>query len=197
MQLSAVILAGGQSRRMGTDKATLVLEGKTLLEHCVEQVEISGCDRIRISRNLPGYLQDQINNAGPLAGVDAAVHHLSYGELLLVVPIDMPLLGAELLSELINYSHQHQCSCYFEERYLPACVLVTEELKQGLARQLSADGDGSVRGLLAHVQAHALPCNKHQQLQNVNTPEQWQALLADMHSAQQAQSLPFESDEQP
>ncbi|ALS97999.1 molybdenum cofactor guanylyltransferase [Lacimicrobium alkaliphilum] len=190
MKLSAVILAGGQSSRMGVDKARLVLAGQSLLEHCVERIKVSGCDRIRISRNQPGYLQDRFENAGPLGGIEAATHQLPAGELLLVVPVDMPLLGPELLSELINYSHQHQRSCYFNDRFLPACLLLTEELKQDLVRQLSCNGDGSVRGLLKRANAQALPCDKQQQLENVNTPQQWQALLT--QTAQQAQMLSVE-----
>lgn len=192
MKLSAVILAGGQSSRMGTDKATLSIQGKSLLEHCVERIKVSGCDHIRISRNQPGYLQDRVKNAGPLGGIEAAMHQIPAGELLLVVPVDMPLLGPELLSELINYSHQHQCSCYFDDRFLPACLLLTEELKDDLFLQLSSGGDASVRGLLKRANAHALPCDKQQQLQNVNTPRQWQALLIQIQTAQTAQSLSLE-----
>lgn len=187
MKLSALILAGGQSSRMGTDKATLVLEGKTLLEHCVERIKVSGCERIRISRNQPGYLQDRYQHAGPLGGIEAATQQLPAGELLLVVPVDMPLLGPELLSELINYSHQHQCSCYFSDRFLPLCLLLTEALKHDLNLQLDTGGDVSVRGLLKRVKAHPLPCDKPQQLQNVNTPQQWQALMTALKIAQPAQ----------
>lgn len=192
MKLSALILAGGQSSRMGKDKATLMLAGKTLLEHCVERIKVSGCDRIRISRNQPGYLQDRFENAGPLGGIEAATHQIPVGELLLVVPVDMPLLGPELLSELINYSNQHQCSCYFNDRFLPACLLLTEELKDDLVWQLSSGGDASVRALLMRAKAHALPCHKPQQLQNLNTPAQWQALMIQIQTAQTAQTLSFE-----
>jgi molybdopterin-guanine dinucleotide biosynthesis protein A len=39
MQITGIILAGGKSKRMGTDKASLKLDGKTLLERCVELIQ--------------------------------------------------------------------------------------------------------------------------------------------------------------
>ncbi len=49
MNFSAVILAGGQSRRMGRDKAWLKRDGKTLLERQVELVRFLGVTEIFIS----------------------------------------------------------------------------------------------------------------------------------------------------
>ncbi|GGD77787.1 molybdenum cofactor guanylyltransferase [Lacimicrobium alkaliphilum] len=196
MKLSAVILAGGQSSRMGVDKATLVLAGQSLLEHCVERIKVSGCDRIRISRNQPGYLQDRFENAGPLGGIEAAANQLPAEEFLLVVPVDMPLLSPELLSTLINHSHQHRCSCYFQSSYLPACLLLSDKLKDTLFTQLSNEGQGSVKGLLQSAEAQALPCDQEQRLINVNTPQQWQALLTQIHPLQYGQALASEQDSQ-
>ncbi|HHG74860.1 MAG TPA: molybdenum cofactor guanylyltransferase, partial [Persephonella sp.] len=50
MKISAVLLAGGQSKRMGKDKAFLQLNGKTFLRIIAEKLSIY-CDQIIVSGN--------------------------------------------------------------------------------------------------------------------------------------------------
>ncbi|HSO89343.1 MAG TPA: molybdenum cofactor guanylyltransferase, partial [Draconibacterium sp.] len=75
MQITGIILSGGQSTRMGTDKALLQIKGKTLLERAVEICN-PVCNAILISSNNPehekyGYqiYPDEIKNCGPLGGI--------------------------------------------------------------------------------------------------------------------------------
>jgi len=75
MQITGIILAGGQSTRMGTDKALLQINGKTLLESALEICR-PVCGDILISSNNPehekfGYkiIPDEIKNCGPLGGI--------------------------------------------------------------------------------------------------------------------------------
>ena len=80
--LSAVILAGGNSRRMGTDKALLVLQGRSLIGTIVDRVRMI-TDEIWISANdqfkyeflgLP-VIQDVYQGQGPLAGLHSGMRH--------------------------------------------------------------------------------------------------------------------------
>lgn len=75
MQITGIILAGGKSSRMGTDKVLLKLNEKTLLEHSIELIR-SICDSILISSNNPDHekfgieiIPDQIKNCGPIGGI--------------------------------------------------------------------------------------------------------------------------------
>lgn len=75
MQITGIILAGGQSSRMGTDKALLQIDGKTLLERTIELCKPI-CYEILISSNNPkhekyGYpiIQDEKKNCGPMGGI--------------------------------------------------------------------------------------------------------------------------------
>ena len=110
--LDAVILAGGEGRRMdGQDKGWVQLAGQPLIEWCLEGLQRQSVpvDQIMISanRNLPEYaryghavLQDVYpNNPGPLAGIHAAFL-ASSAELLLVLPCDVPLMPQDLLQQL-------------------------------------------------------------------------------------------------
>ncbi len=75
MQITGIILAGGKSERMGTDKTFLKLNGKTLLEHSIELIQ-PFCDSLIISsKNTKherfGYkiIPDEIPGCGPIGGI--------------------------------------------------------------------------------------------------------------------------------
>lgn len=106
-----VILAGGLSRRMGTNKALVTLGGKTLLAHIIDRISpqataialnaendwTDDAGLRRVPDTLPGKL-------GPLAGVlaamrDTASHHPDATHVL-TIPTDAPLLPADLMERL-------------------------------------------------------------------------------------------------
>ena len=108
MNFSTVILAGGQSRRMGSDKAFLSLDGKPLLARQVELVRQLGPREIFISGraetdyrplNCP-VLQDRFAAAGPLAGIERALDAMPT-PLLLVLAVDMPRMELAALRKLL------------------------------------------------------------------------------------------------
>lgn len=111
MNFSAVILAGGQSRRMGCDKARIALHGKTLLATQIERVRmlaptelfISGRADVDYSSHACPVLLDDIPDGGPLAGIFAALLTASTSHLL-VLAVDMPLIRSELLANLVELS---------------------------------------------------------------------------------------------
>ncbi len=109
MNFSAVILAGGQSQRMGRDKASLRVRGKALLTRQVElardlgaaEVFISGRGGVDYSAAGCVVLKDAFEEAGPLAGIESALAAIST-PWLLVLAVDMPNLRAAPLRALIG-----------------------------------------------------------------------------------------------
>jgi len=109
MELSAVILAGGESKRMGRDKAWIELEGRTLLALAVEKVRRLGVAQIFISAR-PGrdysalkypVLFDLEPGYGPLGGIERALHECR-SPLLLVLAVDLPHMTMEYLQKLFT-----------------------------------------------------------------------------------------------
>ena len=104
---SAVILAGGQSRRMGRDKAWLSLAGQSLLARQLELVRQLAPAEVFISgRADTNYcalgcrvLTDRFPDAGPLAGVERALEATA-APLLLVLAVDLPDLTVPFLRRL-------------------------------------------------------------------------------------------------
>lgn len=107
MDLSAVILAGGASTRMGRDKAWLEWEGRPLLAHAVERVRglavteifISGRVGVDYSALKCPVLQDLEFGMGPLGGIERALQACR-SQLLLVLAVDLPRMTTHLLEQL-------------------------------------------------------------------------------------------------
>lgn len=103
---SGFVLAGGRSTRMGTDKALLARDGRTLLERVAAQVE-QAAGNVTIVADPQRYghfgwpvIADRIPGRGPLGGIVTALE-ASRREWNLVVACDMPGLDHEFLAGLI------------------------------------------------------------------------------------------------
>ena len=101
---TAIILAGGQSQRMGRDKATLALGEHSLLERVVAIVQplfpqlLVSVRQLRPDIELPQICDTQ-PNAGPLAGLCAALEK-STTPWIFAVATDMPFVQAALIEHL-------------------------------------------------------------------------------------------------
>jgi molybdopterin-guanine dinucleotide biosynthesis protein A len=103
--LSAFILAGGGSTRMGTDKAFVMLAGETLLARALRlcravssQVLIVG-DRRKFGP-FASVVEDVFPGCGPLGGIHAALR-ASQTDLNLVLAVDVPFVSPALLQLLV------------------------------------------------------------------------------------------------
>jgi molybdopterin-guanine dinucleotide biosynthesis protein A len=105
-EITAAILAGGQSRRMGTDKALLRLtpDGPTLIETVIGRLHEAGIPPSFVVTNRPGRYSwldvpevvDERDGVGPLGGILTALHNSPHPRIL-IVACDMPLLNPTLL----------------------------------------------------------------------------------------------------
>ena len=143
-QCDAVILAGGKSRRMGTCKALLPWLGKPLIAHIAE--ELAAFETVWVSANDPAVaaaaglpcVQDIYPDAGPLAGLHAAMH-ATEKEYLLCVPCDLPNFRWELVQELLKNFPEHGQGILCRDstgRFHPLCGIFHRSLLEPLTRQL-------------------------------------------------------------
>ncbi len=167
-----LVLAGGQSRRMGRDKAALMIGGISLLDRAKTVLTSAGCEQVLVSG--AGGLADRFANAGPLAGLDAAAHTLSDGQWLLVIPVDMPNLKPALLEQLIK-ARTNGAGLYFANHPMPVCVRIDAELRDYLQQILEApDGDRSLFCLFRNLGFTAIdgPDKQSPDFWNCNTPQE-------------------------
>lgn len=122
--VSIAILAGGQSRRMGTDKSFVAVDGKPMVERVLGQVQTLDLP-IFIITNQPDhyrYLQlpiftDVITHKGSLGGLYSALYY-SKTPYTLCVACDMPFLVPELLRHIIQIRHEYDAVVPEVNRYL-------------------------------------------------------------------------------
>jgi molybdenum cofactor guanylyltransferase len=104
--MSGLVLAGGASRRMGRDKAQIVLDGeplvmravRTLGQVCTDVVVASGDGHRLDHLGLP-QVPDVIPDAGPLGGIAAGLE-AARQDLVAVVAVDMPAASPAVLAFL-------------------------------------------------------------------------------------------------
>lgn len=99
-----VILVGGLSRRMGSDKATYAVAGRPMMEWVSRAME-RACDRVVLAgreeplSGLAAIPDPGEPHRGPLAGLVSALHHFP-GECLALVSVDQPWVRSETLAGL-------------------------------------------------------------------------------------------------
>ena len=188
MKFGAVILCGGKSRRMGTDKAMLTLNGLPFIERLAG--ELSDFNELFISvdstdnhpqTGLPA-IADIYPNCGPMGGLHAALS-LCKADALLVLSCDMPLFrrefGEYLFSELTPDADA-VVPRTSDGRVHPLCA-VYRKTALPIFESLLDSGNFRMRDALANllVKYVSIKDSSYYEkcLQNVNTPAEYEALL--------------------
>ncbi len=187
---SGIILAGGSSTRMGCDKASLMLNGETLLarttrvlQEVVETVSIVGWPADREAQPGVSYLPDQLPDQGPLVSLAFALSHLRC-PYALVVACDLPFLRADVLRYLLADAPGWDAVVpRVGGRPQPLHAVYARGVTDS-AQQASLDGERRMSALLDRLKVRWIEEHEIIQLDpdlhslmNVNTPGQWQAAL--------------------
>jgi len=184
-----VILAGGQSRRLGMDKSLLELGGQSLLARAVHKLAALSDDIIIVTNGPENYehlelearfVPDEQPGAGALMGVysglQAAIHDSA-----LAVACDMPFLNVPLLQYMLQDSAGYDVvvprlgdfleplHAIYSKRCLPFMAAL---LAQGRPQIIAFFGDVEVHYVKEHEIAMFDPL--HLSFLNVNSPDDWQ-----------------------
>jgi molybdopterin-guanine dinucleotide biosynthesis protein A len=183
MKLSAILLAGGRSRRMGVDKATLLIAGEPLWKRQLRVLTNLRPDAVWVSaRTLPPWcpaeievIADRIPSRGPLSGVATGLRRLQTSHLL-VLAIDLPQMTAEHLRNLWALARPGIGVIPFHGDYFePLCAIYPAEALVAAETALSSD-DVSLQhfaqNLLreSRVQVYELASGEASLYLNMNTP---------------------------
>ncbi len=183
MNLSAVILAGGQSRRMGCDKAWVEFQGKPFIKVALEKVRRLGASDVFIS-GRPGadysslherMLVDLEPGNGPLGGIERALREALH-PLVLVLPVDLPQMSLEFLQKLISRCDQHTGVVPRHSGALEPLVAVYPSRCHSYAAHALASGQFAVRDFATAclkeraVRPMHIESNETRYFHNCNTP---------------------------
>lgn len=209
LPLTAAVLAGGRSLRMGVDKTLLTVDGEPLVRHVVEVV--SGvCERAIVVTNRPESLADvdlpegvavvtdEIPYQGPLGGLATALASTDH-EWVLAVAADMPWLQAGIVRALWAARDGADAVVPATESGLePLLALYRVEPCLPAVRAALESGRRRVVGFFPQVNVRQIPAEELRgadpgllSLVNVNTPDD----LAEVRAA--ASDLGNEGDPSP
>lgn len=178
MNTIGVILAGGISSRMGSDKAHLKINNQTMLARTFQILEQTTVCETVISRNDDSkvHFSDIIPHKGPLSGIHSIAMRFPFSNLL-VVPVDLPLIDAATLQNLIDSGESRSQNVRYAKQSLPIFLKNTEAMRQTLDYTLRCTNHFSVASFCAHFSLYELGLDAQSSLYNTNNPEQWQAAL--------------------
>ncbi|MBE0476360.1 MAG: formate dehydrogenase accessory sulfurtransferase FdhD [Coriobacteriia bacterium] len=200
LPLTAAVLAGGRSMRMGVDKTLLPLDGVPLLRRVVDAVG-EACERVVVVTNRPEavegvelpagieVLADDIPFQGPLGGLATALAHAGDGGWVLAVAADMPWVAPGIVRALWEAREGVQVVVPVTDKgpepllaLYHASVLPAAEraLATGRRRLVSVFSEVAVAEVPAEALRGADPALRS--LVNVNTPSD----LADVREAEEA-----------
>jgi len=111
MTFSAVLLAGGEARRMGRDKAKIEFEGAPLWERQLKLLSALGLQQLFVSaRSMPEWLPHEVElllddppSRGPLSGLTNALSAMRTTHLI-ALAVDMPFMNDEEMRELLRHA---------------------------------------------------------------------------------------------
>jgi molybdenum cofactor guanylyltransferase len=162
MPAAGLILTGGRSRRMGSDKAALPLPtGGTLACHIADLLEAVTSPALEVG---PGYTQlaraaESSPGSGPLramvAGYDA-LERLDWKGSVVVVATDLPNLSRDFLAWLVDVSDPRSAIPVAGGRPQPLCARYSRPALQE-AVALSGQGRLAMHDLLERIDARLLP----------------------------------------
>jgi molybdopterin-guanine dinucleotide biosynthesis protein A len=184
--LTAFILAGGRSRRMGRDKAFLELGGRTLLSRAMELANaIAPAVRIVAPQEkfltIARTIEDVYPDCGPLAGIHAALA-CTTTELNLMLAVDLPFVEADFLTYLIAQASQVSALVTVPEAgkgLQPLCAIYRRDFRE-VAEQALKKKKNKIDALFADVETRIIAEPEMTRMgfsakmfQNLNTPEEF------------------------
>ena len=180
MQSAGFVLVGGDSSRMGRDKALLPLKSGLLIHEVAGKVA-DACGTVALIGEPERYrhlgidcLADLRPRMGPLAGIETALES-GRGELNLIVACDMPGLDTDWLRRLLRKARESQALCVASaERGAivhPLCAVYGTNCLPLVRKALNA-GQLRLLDVLRELGAATLEISA---MSNINTPQQWAA----------------------
>lgn len=185
--MPCVILAGGQSRRFGSNKALVSFQGQRLIDHVIQRLEAQTSGPIAINTSTEtGFkdisypvITDQLSGGvGPLAGLHAGMvwAHQQGFETVISTPVDTPMLPLDFIEHLRMAGEPSIALCNARPHVVHGLwpTRLVTPLRRALDRGMRAVRDWATECQAVHCEFHAE--SGWDPFFNVNTVEDLKAL---------------------
>jgi molybdopterin-guanine dinucleotide biosynthesis protein A len=185
--ITAFVLAGGKSSRMGSDKAFLRFGDETLLSRALKlAAAVAGDVRIVGDANkfatFGQVVEDVYRDRGPLGGIHAALSSTAT-ELNLMLAVDLPFVAPEFLEYLISQARESGATATVPRvggGLQPLCAVYRREFAD-MAEQSLRERKNKIDALFARVGTRVIEEDElvlagfsAEMFQNLNTPEEFE-----------------------
>ncbi|SDQ55781.1 molybdenum cofactor guanylyltransferase [Virgibacillus subterraneus] len=186
MNISGVVLSGGKSSRMGTNKSLLTLEGKPVIEHITNELQLVS-HNVSVISNTPSSFDflnldlygDRYLNSGPLAGLESAMYNIN-ADIYIFAACDMPFVHKDVFNYLLQSLGEFDAVVpIYKEKMHPLSGVYTSNILPEIQQQL-AKNQLKVRELFNHINVNYVKNFKHISNQvvtrhffNMNYPDQY------------------------
>jgi molybdenum cofactor guanylyltransferase len=198
-----LLLAGGQSRRMQRDKATLEYQGEPQLARAARLLRplvARVCVSVRAGQELDTQRRafepvvDRIPDLGPLGGIHAALH--AYPDVAwLVLACDLPLLDAATLQQLMAARDPARLATAFRSRFddmpEPLCAIWEPSSRTAIDAWIT-QGKSCPRSFMKHHEITLLDLRGSRALDNINTVAEYQTLSREFNAGDETTLRPGE-----
>ena len=185
MRIGAVILAGGKSLRMGTDKAELLIDNQIFLDKISS--ELSDFDELLVSvgskHNHIGTkyqtVADKYPDCGPIGGLQSALS-VCTSDALLAISCDVPLFKASLaqfVCSKMSEDYDAVIALSPEGFFHPLCAVYKKSVAD-IFEKFILSGDYKILNAYEQMKICRVPIEDFEDLLlNVNTPEEYEHLI--------------------
>lgn len=186
--ITGVILAGGKSKRFGSNKALIDVHGIPIVQHLYNQLRFL-IRNVNVITNSPEEIRhlglamypDLINDRGPIGGIHSALEN-SFSQWVFVTPCDLPHFSYKLLPVLANTIGDDDAVCFTKERRVePLPALFNRKSLNKLIYFMKC-GDNSVHSFLDFCNTNYTPIESYtdvlnpEMLSNCNTQDEYETL---------------------
>ena len=182
-EMSAAVLTGGRSSRMGNDKSRLFFDSRRFLEKLTEEcrgagqvlVSVDNKEKYRWFRSeIPFEMaEDQLKGFGPVEGIYQALVHSRF-EACLVIAVDMPCLTDEFLEYMAEQYQGEDCLVLTRKgRWEPMCAVYNRRILP-VIEKMRRENRRKIGMIYEEVRVRALPLEEsgfaEEYVGNINTP---------------------------
>lgn len=189
-KLYGLVLAGGKSTRMGTDKALIEFHGKPQQQHAIELLEAS-CEKVYISSrdetqsdeiDRPS-ISDKFIGLGPYGGILSAFMK-EPNVAWLVIAIDLPFLDESTIHNLVEHRNSSKlATCFIDPKneFPEPLISIWEPKAYPQMLDFLSKGYSCPRKVLINSDVELITERDAKALTNVNTPEEHNEALKLLH----------------
>lgn len=178
--LKGLVLAGGESTRMGSDKGLMDYHGGPQREYLLRLLKgftteaFISCRPGQISDSILPLIEDTYENLGPFGGILSAFEfdpHAAW----LVVACDFPLLDHAAISQLVEERDTSSIATSFLDTHtlMPEpWITILEPKIYPILKEYHKRGRSSLRGVLVDYNSALIRAQNPNVLLNANTPDE-------------------------